>query len=122
MQRKGKESTGAKFLDGDHLWLITVYTGTVDSSLVTDSMPMINRFGGSTFNAVVRKHILQIVNASAGDFTTVHGLHLSQSLVLQVFNSLQLINCIKTTLIRSEGHKLTKNCCYYRAACNANVV
>ena len=52
-----KESTDAKFLD-DHLWLITVYTDTVDSSLVTDSVPVVVRFGWRTFSAVVRKHIL----------------------------------------------------------------
>jgi len=43
-----------------------VYTDTVDSSLVTDYMPVLDRFGWTTFIAVVPKQVLQIVHTSAG--------------------------------------------------------
>ena len=63
---------------------IVVYTDTADSLLITATVLVMERFGWTTFVAVERKQISQIVNITTGDVTTVDTVMMSLSLVLQV--------------------------------------
>ena len=50
----------------NHLWSITVYTDTLHGTLVTVTVPVADRFGWTTFSAMERKRVSQIVNITAG--------------------------------------------------------
>ena len=53
------------------MWLVTVHTDTVDGSFVTASVPVVDRFGWTTFCAEEQKQISHSVDTAAGVFTTV---------------------------------------------------
>ena len=62
-----------------------VRTDTAESSLVTATVLAVDRFGWTTFSAMVQKQISQTVNTATGAITTVHTVRMSPSHASQVF-------------------------------------
>jgi len=63
----------------DHLLCITVHTDTVDGLLATATAPVVDRFGWTTFVAIVWTRVLNSVDITTGAFMTVNMLKTSLS-------------------------------------------
>jgi len=60
------------------LLLITVYTDTVDGLLVTSTVPAVDRFGWTMFNAMAQKQTSETVNTTTGEVMIVDTTMMSQ--------------------------------------------
>ena len=59
-----------------------------DRSLVTATVPVVERFGWTTFSAVVQKQVSRIVDTTAGEVTTVNTAKMS---LFRAIGSIQVL-------------------------------
>ena len=74
-----------------------MHTDTVDGSLVTSTVPEVDVFGWTTFDALVRRETLRAVDTAAGAVPDTDILTMSQYLASRVL--LQM--CTRTIVTRS---------------------
>ena len=55
----------------NHSLLVTLHTDTVDGSLVTASVPVLDGYGWTRFTALAQKQVSHSVDTAAGALTTV---------------------------------------------------
>ena len=68
-----------------------MYTEAADGSLVTATVPVVERSCWTTFSAVELNQVYQTVNTAAGEVTTVNTVTMSLSRAIQVLSQINAL-------------------------------